>query len=167
MTAQETSNTSKGQKIVTTLWFDDSIEEAANFYVSVFKNSKIKNMSYYSEAGPKPAGTVLTVTFELDGQEFMALNGGPAFNFTPAISLMVKCDTQEEVDHLWDTLIEGGRADQCGWLQDKYGLSWQIIPNALSEMMSDKDPVKVKKIMEAMLQMVKLDINVLKEAFNS
>ena len=143
------------QKITTFLWFDDKAEEAANFYVSIFKNSKIETISRYGDAGPGPKGSVMIVTFQLDGQEFTALNGGPHFTFTPAISLLVNCETQEEVDELWEKLSAGGRKDRCGWLQDKYGLSWQIIPTVLGKLMSDPDPAKSSRVMKAMLQMDK------------
>jgi predicted 3-demethylubiquinone-9 3-methyltransferase (glyoxalase superfamily) len=153
------------QKIVTNLWFDTEAEEAAKFYTSIFKNSKIRNVSYYGDTGPRPAGTVLTVDFELDGQQFTALNGGPDFKFTEAISLLVNCESQEEVDELWEKLLQGGSEQQCGWLKDKYGLSWQIIPTALGEMMADEDPERAKRVMAAMLQMVKIDIEGLKRAY--
>jgi predicted 3-demethylubiquinone-9 3-methyltransferase (glyoxalase superfamily) len=155
----------KMQKITPFLWFDDKAEEAMNFYVSIFKNSKRGRISRYGEAGPGPKGAVMVVTFRLDGQEFMALNGGPHFKFTEAISLLVDCETQDEVDALWEKLSEGGAKGQCGWLKDKYGLSWQIVPTALGEMMSDPDPEKSKRVMNAMLQMKKLDINTLKQAY--
>jgi len=153
------------QKITTFLWFDDKAEEAAKFYVSLFKNSKILTVSRYGEGMPVPAGTVMVVKFVLDGQEFMALNGGPTFKFSPAISLLVNCETQEEVDGLWDKLSEGGRKDRCGWLQDKYGLSWQIVPTALGTLMSDPDPARSRRVMQAMLQMDKLDIHGLEQAY--
>jgi predicted 3-demethylubiquinone-9 3-methyltransferase (glyoxalase superfamily) len=155
------------QKIVPYLWFDDKAEEAANLYVSVFKNSKISNVHRYGKAGPGPEGSVMMVNFQLEGQEFMALNGGPHFKFTPAISLFVNCDSQEEVDVLWEKLSAGGRKDRCGWLQDKYGLSWQIIPTALARLMSDPDPEKSSRVMQAMLQMDKIDIRKLKEAYEN
>jgi predicted 3-demethylubiquinone-9 3-methyltransferase (glyoxalase superfamily) len=153
------------QKITTFLWFDDKAEEAANFYVSLFKNSKIETISRYGDAGPGPKGTAMVVTFQLEGQQFTALNGGPQFTFTPAISLFVNCETQEEVDELWEKLSAGGRKDRCGWLQDKYGLSWQIIPTVLGKLMSDPDPAKSSRVMKAMLQMEKLDIKRLQEAY--
>jgi predicted 3-demethylubiquinone-9 3-methyltransferase (glyoxalase superfamily) len=153
------------QKITPFLWFDNNAEEAINFYVSIFKNSKIVSMTRYGEAGPGPKGTVMAATFELDGQEFFALNGGPQFKFTPAISLFVKCETQQEIDELWEKLSAGGRKDRCGWLQDKYGLSWQIIPPVLSQMLSDKDPQKSQSVMKAMLQMDKIDIKRLEQAY--
>jgi predicted 3-demethylubiquinone-9 3-methyltransferase (glyoxalase superfamily) len=153
------------QKITPFLWFDDKAEEAMNFYCSIFKNSKIGAVNRYGEAGPGPAGSVMSATFELDGQEFFALNGGPVYTFTPAISFYVNCETQEEVDYLWEKLSAGGRTVQCGWLQDKYGLSWQIVPTALGEMLGDRDPEKARRVMEAMLKMVKLDIAELKRAY--
>ena len=152
------------QKITTFLWYDDKAEEAANFYVSLFKNSKIDSVHRSGEAGPGPKGSVMIVNFHLEGQQFMALNGGPMFKFTPAISLFVNCETQQEVDALWDKLSEGGRKDRCGWLQDKYGLSWQIIPSALSKLMGDPDAEKSKRVMQAMLQMDKIDIQGLQKA---
>jgi predicted 3-demethylubiquinone-9 3-methyltransferase (glyoxalase superfamily) len=153
------------QKITPFLWFDGEAEEAANFYVSIFKNSKIGSVSRYGEGGPGPKGTVMGVTFQLEGQEFFALNGGPQFTFTPAISLFVKCQTQQEVDELWDRLSAGGEKQRCGWLKDKYGVSWQIIPSVLGEMLADKDGEKSKRVMQAMLQMGKIDIGGLKQAY--
>ena len=156
------------QKIAPFLWFDNQAEEAVNFYISIFKNSKIVNVARYGEEGAKvsgkPEGTVMTVTFELEGQEFIALNGGPIFNFSPAISFFVNCETQEEVDELWDRLSEGGEKGQCGWLKDKYGLSWQVVPVALGAMLQDMDPKKAARVMEAMLKMKKIDIETLKQA---
>lgn len=153
------------QKITPFLWFDSQAEEAMNFYTSIFKNSKIKELRRYGEGGPGPTGTVMTGTFQLEGQEFMALNGGPAHaGFSPAISLFVNCETQEEVDTLWDKLLEGGKPMQCGWLTDKYGMSWQIIPSALGELLGSKDPAQAGRVMEAMMQMVKIDIQKLKQA---
>jgi predicted 3-demethylubiquinone-9 3-methyltransferase (glyoxalase superfamily) len=154
------------QKITPFLWFDDKAEEAANFYVSLFKNSKIGKVVRYPEGAPAPKGSVMSVTFELDGQEFYALNGGSHYKFTPAISLFVNCETQQEVDELWEKLSEGGRKDRCGWLQDKYGLSWQIIPSVLGKLMHGSDPVKSKRVMQAMLQMQKLDIKKLQQAYD-
>jgi predicted 3-demethylubiquinone-9 3-methyltransferase (glyoxalase superfamily) len=151
------------QKITPFLWFDNQAEEAANFYVALFKNSKIVNIARYGEAGP--AGTVMTVTFQLDGQEFVALNGGPRFKFTEAISFVVNCETQQEVDKFWGKLSEGGEKSRCGWLKDKYGLSWQIVPTVLNELASDSDPAKSQRVMQAMLQMDKIDIKVLKQAY--
>ena len=153
------------QKITPFLWFDDKAEEAMNFYVSIFKNSKRGRISRYGEAGPGPKGTVMVATFQLEGQEFIALNGGPHFKFTEAISLVVSCETQDEVDAFWEKLSEGGAKGQCGWLKDKYGLSWQIVPTVLGELMSDPDPEKSKRVMSAMLQMKKLDISGLKQAY--
>jgi len=153
------------QKIVTFLWFDNQAEEAMNFYTSIFKNSKIKNIARYGEAGPGPKGSVMIGTFQIEGQDFMALNGGPVFSFTPAISLYVNCETQEEVDELWEKLSASGEKSRCGWLKDKYGLSWQIIPTALGEMMQDKDPAKSQRVMKAMLQMDKIDSKTLRQAY--
>lgn len=165
------------QKITPCLWFDNQAEEAANFYVSIFstrsasggKNSKIEKISRYGENGAKasgqPKGSVMTVTFKLDGQEFMALNGGPHFKFTEAISLIVNCETQKEIDEIWEKLSRDGQEVQCGWLKDKYGLSWQIVPTILSEMMQDKDIKKTDRVMHALLQMKKLDIKTLKQAY--
>jgi len=158
-------------KIVPCLWFDHQAEEAVNLYVSLFKNSKILNVSRYDEASAqvsgRPAGSVLTVSFTLEGQEFMALNGGPAFKFTEAVSFTVNCETQAEVDHFWYKLIEGGGEEsQCGWLKDKYGLSWQIVPTVLGEMLGDPDPAKAQRAMQAMLEMKKLDIAELKRAYD-
>jgi predicted 3-demethylubiquinone-9 3-methyltransferase (glyoxalase superfamily) len=154
------------QKITPFLWFDSQAEEAANFYISVFKNSKIVNVSRYGDAGPGPSGTAMSVTFELAGQRFIALNGGPQFNFTEAISFLINCETQREVDALWETLSAGGKKSRCGWLKDKYGLSWQVIPTALGEMLQDKDRKKSQRVMQAMLQMDKIDIARLKQAYN-
>ena len=155
-------------KITPFLWFDDKAEEAMNFYVSIFKNSKVGSVTRYGDAGPGPKGTVMSATFQLDGQDFFALNGGPLFKFTEAISFFVNCETQEEVDELWEKLTAGGGTPQrCGWLKDKYGLSWQIIPKALGEMLGDKDPQKSQRVMQAMLQMNKIDIQRLKEAYGA
>jgi predicted 3-demethylubiquinone-9 3-methyltransferase (glyoxalase superfamily) len=157
------------QKITPCLWFDNQAEEAVNLYVSIFKNSKLGSVARYGEEGAKvsgrPKGTVMTVTFQLDGQEFMALNGGPMFKFTEAISFIVNCKTQQEVDELWEKLSKGGEEGPCGWLKDKYGLSWQIVPTVLSEMLQDKDTEKSERVMKAMLQMKKLDIERLKKAY--
>ena len=152
------------QKITTFLWFDHQAEEAANFYTSLFKNSRIAGVSRYGEAAPLPKGTAMSVTFELEGQEFMALNGGPLFKFTEAISLFVKCETQQEIDHFWEKLSEGGQKSRCGWLKDKYGLSWQIVPVVLGQLMSGKDPEKSKRVMQALMKMDKLDIQGLQQA---
>jgi len=157
---------SSKQKITTYLWFDDNAEEAMNFYVSIFKNSKILDVTRYGDAGPGPKGTVMCGTFQLEGQQFIALNGGPHFKFTEAISLFVNCETQEEVDDLWNKLTAGGGApSQCGWLKDRFGLSWQIVPSVLLEMLADKDAEKARRVMEAMLQMSKIDVNRLKQAY--
>jgi predicted 3-demethylubiquinone-9 3-methyltransferase (glyoxalase superfamily) len=153
------------QKITPFLWFDDKAEEAMNFYVSIFKNSKIGNIARYGEEGPGPKGTVMTATFQLDGQEFVALNGGPQFKFTEAISFVVNCATQKEVDEFWEKLSEGGEKSRCGWLKDKFGLSWQIVPTVLGEMLQDKDAARSQKVMHAMLQMDKLDIKTLRQAY--
>jgi predicted 3-demethylubiquinone-9 3-methyltransferase (glyoxalase superfamily) len=153
------------QKITPFLWFDGKAEEAMRFYVSIFKNSKIGAVTRYGDAGPGPKGTVMVATFQLEGQEFIALNGGPQFTFSPAISFVVNCETQEEVDAFWEKLAEGGEKLQCGWLRDKYGLSWQIVPTVLGEMMQDKDVEKSQRVMKAMLQMTKLDIKRLKQAY--
>jgi predicted 3-demethylubiquinone-9 3-methyltransferase (glyoxalase superfamily) len=150
------------QKITPFLWFDDQAEEAANFYASIFKSSRIVTVTRYTEVGPGPAGSAMTVVFELDGQRFTALNGGPHFQFTEAISLVVDCETQEEVDHFWEKLTEGGQEVQCGWLKDKYGLSWQIVPKILGELVAD--PRKSGTVMQAVMQMKKLDIAGLKRA---
>ena len=154
------------QKITTFLWFDKEAEEAAKHYTSIFKNSKILNVARYGDAGPGPKGTAMTVNFQLEGQEFIALNGGPHFKFTEAISLLVNCETQKQVDELWTRLSAGGEESQCGWLKDKFGLSWQIIPTALFRLMQDPDPAKSKRVMEAMLQMKKIDIAGLERAYN-
>jgi predicted 3-demethylubiquinone-9 3-methyltransferase (glyoxalase superfamily) len=154
------------QKITPFLWFDNNAEEAMSFYTSIFDNSRIGNVTRYGEGGPGPAGTVMTATFELEGQEFMVLNGGPQFKFTEAISFFVNCETQEEVDGLWEKLSEGGEAGECGWLKDKFGLSWQIIPTALGEMLGDPDPEKAQRVMKAMLQMKKIDVQALRQAYN-
>jgi predicted 3-demethylubiquinone-9 3-methyltransferase (glyoxalase superfamily) len=156
------------QKITPFLWFDSQAEEAANFYVSIFKQSRIGAITRYDDEGSKaagrPKGSVMTVEFELDGQKFTALNGGPHFKFTEAISLVVNCDDQKEVDHFWGKLSAGGQEVQCGWLKDRFGLSWQVVPTALIEMLQDKDPEKSKRTMTAMLKMKKLDVDALKRA---
>jgi predicted 3-demethylubiquinone-9 3-methyltransferase (glyoxalase superfamily) len=155
------------QKITPFLWFDNQAEEAANFYVSIFKNSKILNVARYGDSGPGPKGAVMMVTFQLEGQQFMALNGGPAYHFTEAISLFVNCETQQEVDDLWNKLTaDGGKEIQCGWLKDKYGLAWQIIPAVLMKLMSDPDRVKADRVFQAMLRMTKIDIRKLQEAYD-
>jgi len=153
------------QSISPFLWFNDNAEEAAKFYTSIFRNSKITGLTRYGEAGPGPKGSVLTVAFELDGQEFRALNGGPQFPFTEAISLVVKCKTQEEVDYFWSKLSAGGKEVQCGWLNDKFGLSWQIVPTVLIELLQEKDPQKANRVMEAMLKMIKIEISTLQKAY--
>jgi len=152
------------QTITPFLWFNDKAEEAMNFYVSIFKNSKAVSISRYGDAGPGPKGSVMVAKFVIEGQEFIALNGGPQFTFSPAISFVVNCKTQGEVDELWVKLSEGGRKDSCGWLTDKYGLSWQIVPTILGELMGDRDAGKTQRVMKAMLQMKKLDIEGLKQA---
>ena len=153
------------QKITPFLWFDNNAEEAVNFYVSIFKNSKVVSIARYGDAGPGPKGSVMTAKFQLNGQEFVALNGGPHFKFTEAVSFVVNCETQREVDEFWEKLSEGGEESRCGWLKDKYGLSWQIVPTILVELLQDKDPEKAKRVMEAMLQMNKIDIKKLKQAY--
>ncbi len=154
------------QKITTFLTFSDHAEEAANFYTSIFQNSKIINESRYGEAGPMSKGTFMTATIQLAGQELMVLNGGPHFKFSEGISLFVNCETQEEVDELWEKLSEGGTKSRCGWLRDKFGVSWQIIPTVLGQMLRDKDTEKSKRVMTAMLQMNKIDIKLLKQAYD-
>src|SRR6266481_4217263 len=154
------------QKIAPFLWFNDQAEEAMNFYVSIFKNSKVLSVTRYGDAGPGPKGTVMSATFQLEGQDFFALNGGPQFTFTPAISLFVNCETQQEVDELWDRLSDGGKKERCGWLKDKYGLSWQIIPSVLGKLTGDKDPAKAGRVLQAMLQMDKIDIGGLQRAYD-
>jgi len=151
-------------KITPFLWFNDEAEEAANFYASVFRNSKVKAVTRYSDAGPGPKGSVMTVNFELDGQEFTALNGGPQYTFTEALSFIVHCDTQQDVDYYWDTLTAGGQESQCGWLKDKYGLSWQIVPKALPRLLQQTDPAKAQRVVQALLRMKKLDIGALERA---
>jgi predicted 3-demethylubiquinone-9 3-methyltransferase (glyoxalase superfamily) len=146
------------------LWFDGEAEEAMTFYTSIFKDLKVIGVTCFGDAGPAPKGTVMSATFELNGQEFIALNGVPPFNFSPAVSFFVSCDTQEEIDELWENLVEGGEPHRCGWLKDKYGLIWQIVPTALGRMLEDKDPEKANRVMKAMLQMVKLDISGLQRA---
>jgi predicted 3-demethylubiquinone-9 3-methyltransferase (glyoxalase superfamily) len=153
------------QKITPFLWFDGKAEEAMNFYVSIFKNSKVLSATRYGDAGPGPKGTVMAATFELDGQEFGAINGGPLFTFSPAISFYVKCETQEEVDEFWEKLSQGGEKQRCGWLKDRFGVSWQIIPTVLGSMLGDKDPAKSSRVMKAMLLMQKIDIAGLKQAY--
>lgn len=153
------------QKITTFLWFDRNAEEAVNFYVSVFKNSEIRNITHYGDAGAGPQGTVMTVDFDLDGQRFVALNGGPTFKFTEAISLMVNCETQQEIDYFWEKLSgNGGKEVECGWVKDKFGLSWQIVPNYISEVWEEGDEEKTNRLMKAVMQMKKFDIEGLKKA---
>lgn len=154
------------QKITPFLWFDDQAEEAARLYVSIFKNSKILSVTRYGDAGPGPKGAVMVVTFELEGQKFMALNGGPQFTFTEAVSFLVTCETQREIDALWEALSAGGAPGPCGWLKDKFGLSWQIVPSVLGTMLQDKDPQKSQRVMQAMLGMEKIDIAHLKQAYD-
>ena len=154
------------QRITPFLWFDGKAEEAMNFYASIFKNSKIGSVTRYGEEGPGPKGAVMTATFQLDGQDFIALNGGPQFTFSPAISFLVSCETQQEVDELWEKLSEGGEKQRCGWLKDTFGLSWQIVPSALGVMLRDKDAEKSRRVMKAMLQMDKIDIEGLRQAYD-
>lgn len=155
------------QKITPFLWFDHQAEEAAHFYLSVFKDGKILDIGRYTDVGPGPKGSVMVVKFQLSGQEFMALNGGPNFKFTEAVSFVVNCQTQEEVDYYWEKLLSGGgQPSQCGWLKDRYGLSWQIVPTVLGQLMADKDPEKSKRVMQAMLKMVKLHVAELKRAYD-
>ena len=152
------------QKITPFLWYDTQAEEAANFYVSIFKNSKILGLTRNGDAAPGPKGSVLVAEFELEGQKFVALNGGPNFKFTEAVSFVVNCTSQEEVDYYWEKFLEGGKESQCGWLKDKYGMSWQITPTILPELLQDKDPEKANRVMQAMMKMIKIDIETLKRA---
>ncbi len=154
------------QKITPFLWFDGKAEEAVNFYTSVFKNAKKGKIARYGEGGPGPKGSVMTVEFELERQEFVALNGGPEFTFTTAISFWVRCETQKEIDEMWEALSRDGEKGQCGWLKDKYGVSWQIVPSLLGEMLQDKDAARSRRVMEAMMQMTKIDIEALKRAYD-
>jgi predicted 3-demethylubiquinone-9 3-methyltransferase (glyoxalase superfamily) len=158
------------QKITPFLWFNGTAEEAAKFYVAIFKNSKITTTTRYGEEGAKvsglPEGTLMTAVFQLDGQEFTALNGGPLFKLTEAISFVINCQTQNEVDHFWEKLSEGGTKSRCGWLTDKFGVTWQVVPTILGDMLQDKDPTRSKRVMQAMLQMAKLDIQILKQAYD-
>lgn len=154
------------QKITPYLWFDNQVEEAVNFYTAIFKDSKILSMSRLPAEAPGKKGPVVTATFQIEGQVFMALNGGPQFKFTEAVSFFVDCKTQEEVDYYWNRLLEGGEAQMCGWLKDKYGLSWQIVPEKLGQLLGDPDPEKARRVMEAMLKMVKIDIASLQQAYD-
>lgn len=154
------------QKITPFLWFDHQAEEAMNFYLSIFKDSKILNVNRYGEGAPLPKGTVLTASFMLNGQEFIALNGGPMYKFSPAISFVVNCNTQAEVDHYWEKLGAGGKENRCAWLDDKFGVSWQIVPKQLGKLLSDPDPVKAGRVMQAMMQMKKIDIAALQRAYD-
>lgn len=154
------------QKITPFLWFNGNAEEAANFYTSVFKNATITEIMRYGDAGPGPKGGVMSATFDLDGNTFIALNGGPQFQFSPAISFFILCDSQDEVDHFWEKLSEGGKKIQCGWLSDKFGVTWQVVPKILGEMLRDKDPARSQRVMKAMMQMTKLEIAPLKQAYN-
>jgi predicted 3-demethylubiquinone-9 3-methyltransferase (glyoxalase superfamily) len=151
-------------KISPNLWFDTEAEDAASFYTSVFNNSRVVHVAHYTEAGPRPAGTVMSVEFELDGQRFVAINGGPQFTFDEAVSFQIDCETQDDVDLYWDTLSEGGEEGPCGWLKDKYGLSWQVVPTGMDELFSDPDPKRAERAMQAMLKMGKLDIAALRNA---
>jgi predicted 3-demethylubiquinone-9 3-methyltransferase (glyoxalase superfamily) len=152
------------QKITPSLWFDTEAEEAADFYTSVFKNSRIVSVARYGEAGPREAGTVMSVEWELDGQRFVGINGGPQFTFDEAVSFQISCEDQDEVDHYWDRLTEGGRESQCGWLKDRYGLSWQVVPKGMAEVLGDPDPERASRATSAMLKMSKLDIGALRAA---
>jgi predicted 3-demethylubiquinone-9 3-methyltransferase (glyoxalase superfamily) len=152
------------QKITPCLWFDTEGEEAANFYVSLFRNSRVLEVSRYGEAGPRPAGSVMTVSFELDGQQFVALNGGPEFTFNEAVSFQISCQGQDEVDHFWNGLSEGGEPGPCGWLKDRYGVSWQVVPTALGELLADPDPERAQRVMKAMLSMGKIEVAALERA---
>jgi len=154
------------QQITPFLWFDDNADEAVNFYLSIFKDSRLLDATRYGEAGPGPKGTIMTATFELNGQQFIALNGGPRYKFTEAVSFVVKCETQEEIDYYWDKLLDGGEPQRCGWLKDRFGLSWQIVPAQLSELFGGNDPQRAGRVMQAMMQMVKFDLAKLKEAYN-
>ncbi|HTO86890.1 MAG TPA: VOC family protein [Thermoanaerobaculia bacterium] len=152
-------------KITPFLWFDNNVEEAMNFYISIFKNAKVIEVNRYGDAGPGPKGTVMTAAFQIEGQDFVGLNGGPHFKFTEAISFVVNCKDQQEVDYFWEKLSAGGTTSQCGWLKDKFGLSWQIVPNALLELLRDKDPAKSQRVMKAMLGMTRIEIKGLKDAY--
>ncbi|HEY8082612.1 MAG TPA: VOC family protein [Solirubrobacterales bacterium] len=152
------------QKIVPNLWFDTEAEEAANFYVSVFEEGRIINVTHYTEAGPRPAGMVMTVEFELEGQRFVGINGGPEFKFDEAVSFAIECETQEEIDYFWERLTDGGRESQCGWLKDRFGLSWQVVPTGIEEVFSDSDPERAERAMKALLTMGKIDLAALRSA---
>ena len=152
------------QRITPNLWFDTEAEEAADFYISVFKNSRVVNVARYTEAGPRPAGMVMVVEFELDGQRFVGINGGPEFKFDEAVSFQINCETQEEIDYYWERLTDGGEEGPCGWLKDRYGVSWQVTPTGMDELFNDPDPERAKRAMEAMLKMRKLDIAALRSA---
>lgn len=154
------------QKITPFLWFNNNAEEAVQFYTAVFPDAKVLNMVRYTAGGPGPEGEVMTAVFQVQGQTFMALNGGPQFQFTEAVSFVVNCESQNEVDHYWEKLSEGGQKSRCGWLKDKFGLSWQVVPTALSKLLSGQDPERTKRVMEAMMKMDKLEIAVLEEAYN-
>ncbi len=154
----------KGSKIKPFLWFEHQAEEAAKFYASIFKNSKIGKVARYPEGSPGPAGSVMTVAFQIEGQDFLALNGGPHFKFTEAVSFMIECETQDEIDYYWERLLEGGKADQCGWLKDRFGLSWQVVPANIDRIFSGKDSAKAQRAMQAMLKMIKLNIKELENA---
>ena len=152
------------QKIIPNLWFDTEAEEAAEFYVSVFKSSRIVNIARYTEAGPRPAGTVMTVEFKLDGQRFVGINGGPQFTFSEAVSFQITCEDQNEIDYYWERLSEGGDEGPCGWLKDRFGLSWQVLPAGMDELFADPDPTRAQRAMEAMFKMRKLDVAALRHA---
>jgi predicted 3-demethylubiquinone-9 3-methyltransferase (glyoxalase superfamily) len=154
------------QQITPFLWFDDNADEAVNFYLSIFKDSRLLDTKRYGETGPGPKGTIMTATFELNGQQFIALNGGPRYKFTEAVSFVVKCETQEEIDYYWDKLLDGGEPQRCGWLKDRFGLSWQIVPAQLSELFGGNDPQRAGRVMQAMMQMVKFDIAKLKQGYD-
>jgi predicted 3-demethylubiquinone-9 3-methyltransferase (glyoxalase superfamily) len=160
-------NKIESQKITPCLWFNGNAEEAVHFYVSVFKNSKIEAVSHYGKNMPMPEGTVLTVVFLLEGQEFLALNGGPEFTFSEAISFVVNCETQQEIDVFWSKLSDGGQIQQCGWLKDKFGVSWQIVPIQLGKMLQNKDPEKSQRVLQEIMQMIKIDIEKLETAYNA
>jgi predicted 3-demethylubiquinone-9 3-methyltransferase (glyoxalase superfamily) len=154
----------KGNKIKPFLWFEHQAEDAAKFYTAIFKNSKIGKVARYPEGSPAPAGSVMTVAFQLEGQDFVALNGGPHFKFNEAVSFMIECETQDEIDYYWERLLEGGKADQCGWLKDRFGLSWQVVPANIDQIFSGKDAAKAQRAMQAMLKMIKLNIKELENA---